>query len=173
MKGSIVVCLQEMVEKKFGIDKWEAIKDESGIPANKQFYAHHEIEDPIVMQVVENTCKVLGITLEQAADAFGNYWMTEFAPKKYYAFVMIHNTAKSFLLGMKELHDKVTTAENASPPHFEFEEIDDKTITMKYASKRNMEVFWIGLIKGVGAHFKENIEIKRLEHSKVELTFEK
>jgi len=171
MKGAIAVSLQSMVEKEFGKDKWVNIIKRAGLPANTTFFAHHEIEDKAIMHVVKSTCEELNITLEQAADAFGNYWMTEYAPKKYYAFILTVKDAKSFLLKMNEVHKKITSQENATPPKFEFEEKNDNTITMKYISKRNMEVFWIGLIKGVGNYYKQNIEIKKIETSKVELTF--
>jgi hypothetical protein len=171
MKGVIPKCLNEMVVKNFSQEKWENILLKSGLPADQQFFNHHEIDDNLILKVVENTCEVLGITLEQAADAFGDYWMTEFAPKKYYAFVLTHTSAKSFLLSMSSVHKKVTTSENANPPSFTFEELDDKRITMTYSSKRNLEVFWLGLIRGVGNYFKENIDIKPITESKVELTF--
>lgn len=172
MKGVIANCLCEMVVNRFGQKKWNNILIKSGLPANQQFYNHHDIDDAMILKVVGKTCEELGITLEQAADAFGDYWMTVFAPKKYYAFVLSHSSAKSFLLSMDSVHTKVTNSENANPPGFTFEELDKNRITMTYLSKRNLEVFWIGLIKGVGNYFKEKIDIKPITKSKVELTFE-
>lgn len=171
MKGSIAVCLQNLVETKFGKDKWANILEKSGLQKDLKIYTHHEIEDTTILNVVSKTCEELGITLEQAADAFGNHWMTEFAPKHYYAFILRHSNAKDFLLHMDKVHGEVTTKENSTPPRFNYEIISDNTITMEYKSKRGMELFWIGLIKGVGAYYKENIEIKKTGNSKVELTF--
>lgn len=171
MKGVIANCLYEMVVNRFGQVRWKNILSNSGLPENHQFYNHHDIDDAMILKVVGKTCDELGITLEQAADAFGEYWMTEFAPRKYYAFVLSHTSARSFLLSMSRVHQKVTNSENANPPNFTFEELDNNRITMTYISQRNLEVFWIGLIKGVGKYFKENIDIKPISKSKVELTF--
>lgn len=165
------MCLQQMVESKFGKAKWSSIMEKSGLPRTKTFVSNHQIDDDLIYKVIGNTCDELDITIEQAADAFGNYWMTEFAAKKYYAFVLTHQNARSFLLSMTKVHDKITNDEKATPPKFEFEELSENMITMTYNSKRNLEVFWLGLIKGVGDYFNENIEIKELGKSKVELTF--
>ena len=174
MKGTIVIALQDLVKNKFGQEKWINILKKSDLPTDKVFYAHHDVDDSIFMTLLQNTCKVLGITLEQVAEAFGNYWMNEYAPKKYFAFFIGKRTAKEFLLDMDRVHSKmVDKIENARPPRFEFEELDDNKITMSYSSHRGLELIWIGLIKGVGRYFKEDIKIKKIGKNKVELTFSK
>ena len=174
MKGVIVIALQDLVKTKFGQEKWTNILKKSGLPTNKKFFGHQDVDDNIVMTLIQNTCEVLGITLEQAAEAFGNYWMNEYAPKKYFAFFIGKRTAKEFLLDMDRVHSKMTeNIENARPPKFEFEELDDNKITMSYSSHRGLEPIWIGLIKGVGTYFKEDIKIKKIGKNKVELTFSK
>ena len=124
MKGSIVIALQDLVKSKYGQENWTNILKKSNLPKDKVFYGHHDIEDNIVMTLIQNTCEVLGVTLEQAAEAFGNYWMNEYAPKKYFAFFAGKKTAKEFLLEMNRLHSKITDRiENARPPKFEYEEL--------------------------------------------------
>ena len=172
MKGTIVIALQDLVKNKFGQENWTNILKKSDLPTDKVFYGHHDVDDSIVMTLIQNTCEVLGITLEQAAEAFGNYWMNEYAPKKYFAFFIGKKTAKDFLLDMNRLHSKITDKiENARPPIFEYEELDNNKITMSYSSSRGLEPIWIGMIKGVGTYFKEDIKIKKIGKSKVELIF--
>lgn len=70
--------------------------------------------------MLKNTCQVLGITLEQAAEAFSEYWVNVYAPKVYGIYYRGVNGARDFLLKMDEVHVKTTkTMENASPPRFE------------------------------------------------------
>ena len=172
MKGTIAICLQDLVKTKFGEDNWKTILVKSGLPKDTVIYGHHDIEDEVIMKVINNTCEVLGITLQQAADAFGEYWMTEYAPKKYFAFFSEKKTAKEFLLNMDKLHIKMTDKlENAKPPKFTYKEIDKKTIIMTYISSRNLEPIWIGLIKGVGKYFNEKINIENLSKNSVKITF--
>ena len=174
MKGTIVIALQDLVKNKFGQEKWINILKKSDLPTDKVFYPHHDVDDSMFMKLIQNTCKVLGITLEQAAEAFGNYWMNEYVPKKYFAFFYGKRTAKDFLLDMNRVHSKmVDKLENAQPPRFECEVLDENKITMSYSSQRGLEPIWIGMIKGVGTYFKEDIKIKKIGKNKVELTFSK
>ncbi len=172
MKGTIVIALQDLVKNKFGQENWTDILKKSNLPEDNVFYSHYDIDDKIVMTLLQNTCEVLNMTLEQTAEVYGNYWMNEYAPKKYFAFFVRKKTAKEFLLEMNRLHSKITNKiKNARPPKFEFEELEDNKIIMSYYSARNLELIWIGLIKGVGTYFNEDIKIKKLGRSKVELTF--
>jgi len=172
MKGTIAICLQDLVKTKFGKDNWENILVKSGLPKDLVIYGHHDIEDGVIMKVINSTCEVLGITLQQAADAFGDYWMNEYAPEKYFAFFSGKKTAKEFLLNMDNLHIKLTDKiKDAKPPKFTFKEIDKNTIIMTYISSRNLQPIWIGLIKGVGIYFKENINIENISKNSVKITF--
>lgn len=172
MKGTIAICLQDLVKTKFSEDNWETILVKSGLPKDLVIYAHHDIEDDVIMKVLNSTCEVLNITLQQAADAFGEYWMIDYAPKKYFAFFQNVKNAKDFLLNMDRLHAKLTDKiENAKPPKFTYDDIDKNTLIMNYISERGLEQIWIGLIKGVGKYFKENINIEKLSENKVKITF--
>jgi len=74
MKGVIVRSAAELVEKKFGKDKWEAILEKSGLPKDATFAIGDTVDDKKFMEVLGNLCKMLGITTEQTGDAFGEYW---------------------------------------------------------------------------------------------------
>ena len=63
MKGVIPQCLNEMVVKKFGESKWENILKESGLPENRLFFSHQEIDDNIkdAFERLESEEVVLGL----------------------------------------------------------------------------------------------------------------
>ncbi|MFH1061829.1 MAG: heme NO-binding domain-containing protein [Candidatus Omnitrophota bacterium] len=172
MKGVIPKCLGELVEKKFGKDKWEAILKEAGLSEKTIFMAVENIDDADVLKVVGATCNQLNITLQQAADAFGEYWVCEFSPKMYAAYYKNKKSAKEMLLAMDEIHQKTTlNMKDAKPPRFEYEWKDDKTLIMHYKSARGMVDFLVGLIKGVGKYFKENLKVNKLSETQVEVIF--
>lgn len=172
MKGVIAICLAELVKTKFGEEKWNTILQESGIPVSQVFLHGSDIDDAVIMKVLGNTCKVLGINLEQAADAFGDYWVNEFAPKIYGVYYNKYQTAKEFIIGLEDIHRNMTKSmTNAHPPRFEFKEVDDKTIIVTYKSHRNLIQIYIGLAKGISKYFNTPIAIKKLSESQVELTF--
>jgi len=173
MKGTVVICLQDLVKTKFDEEHWKNILVKSGLSKDLKFYCHHNIDDEIIMKLLNNTCEVLGLTLQQMADIFGEYWIKEFTSKKYFAFYTGKKSAKEFLLNMDKVHVKMTEKiENAKPPRFTYEEINEKTIIMTYSSSRNLQQIWIGIIKGVGKYFNEKIDIEILSKNSVKLTFD-
>ncbi len=172
MKGVIAACLAELVIEKFGKDKWEAILEKSGLKKSTSFLPFQDIDDAAVMTVVESTCKILKITLNQAADAFGDYWVNDYAPKVYKTYYRKAKNAREFLLKMDDVHDQVTKSiKNAQPPRFEYEEKDERTLVLHYKSQRNMIIFLMGLVKGVGRYFDEKLIVRKLSDKKLEVLF--
>lgn len=174
MKGVIAISLQDLVKSRYGADKWENILVKSGLPKDLVIFGHHDIDDNIIIKVLGNACQVLGLSMQQLGDAFGDYWINTYAKQKYFAFFSGMKNAKDFLLKMNYVHSKLTeTIENANPPKFTFAEITDNSVIMNYISNRNLEDIWIGLIKGVGKYFDETISIERLSKNSVRLKFNK
>lgn len=172
MKGVIAKCLGDLVQETFGKDKWEKILEKSGINPTTIFLVTADVPDDAIMTVVRNTCDVLGITPLQAADAFGDYWVNVYAPKLYKAYYAGKKNAKDLLLNMDSVHKMVTqTVPNAHPPRFDYEWTNDKTLVMHYKSTRGLIDFLVGLIKGVGKYYKENLRVKKLGPDKVEVIF--
>ena len=173
MKGVIAACLGELVVKKFGKEKWTECLVGAGLPGNTSFMPHMDVPDEDVLKVVNSTCKVLNMTLSQAADAFGDFWVNEYAPKIYGVYYLKPRSAKEFLLNMDEVHEKVTkTIPKAHPPRFDYEWKDEKTLVMTYKSRRRLVDFLVGLIKGVGRRFKENLRVTKLGPQKVQVVFQ-
>ena len=172
MKGSIVKCLADLVRSSYGEHKWKEIMQLSGENPGIAISAMADFDDKTVFKIIENTCKVLNLTKQQACDAFGEYWVNTYAVKVYGAYYLKFQNAKEFIMGMDKVHETVTkNIINANPPRFDIEEVDANTIIVTYKSKRGMIDFYIGLVKGVGKYFNTNIGIKKLSEEKVELTF--
>lgn len=172
MKGVIAVCLANLVQEKFGKEKWHEILEASGLPKTTFFMPSTNVEDAAVMTVVESTCKVLNLSLQQAADAFGDYWVNDYAPKIYKAYYRGKDNAKDFLLDMDKVHISVTERiADAKPPKFEYQWLDEKTLIMKYISHRGLIDFLVGLIKGVGKHFNEKLTVSKMSSEKVKVVF--
>ena len=163
MKGVIADCLGKLVSNKFGKEKWQDSLELAGLPPYTSFLATQDIPDESIMKVIESVCKVLDINLQQAADVFGDYWMNDYAPHIYGVYYRQSKSAKQFLLNMDDVHRMTTeNIPNAHPPRFTYEWEDDDTLIMNYESKRGLIVFLIGLIKGVGKYYKENLEVKQM-----------
>ena len=86
MKGVIVICIKELIVNKFGKDKWNAVLKMSGIEQEPVIIPTSDVDDSLCLKVIDSICKVLNLSLQQVADAFGEYWVCEFAPKIYKAY---------------------------------------------------------------------------------------
>lgn len=172
MKGVIPSCLKELVVNKFGKDKWESALAMAGLDKTTSFLPTHDVDDAGVLKVVESVCKVLDLSLPQAADAFGEYWVCTYAPQIYKPYYQKATSAKEFLLKMDDVH-RLTTENipNAQPPRFEYKWIDEKTLIMKYKSKRKLIDFLVGLTKGVGKYFKENLQVSKQGDDSIRVVF--
>jgi hypothetical protein len=172
MKGVIAMCLKEMIEEKFGKDRWKAVMREAGIPPETMFLATQDIPDDAIFKALGATCCQLKITSVEAADAFGDYWINTYAPKVYPAFFRTNKTAKDLILDMGRIHDIITKSiPNAHPPRFTYEWSNPKTLVIHYSSKRGMVDLAVGLLKGVGHYYRENISVRKLAADRIEVTF--
>jgi hypothetical protein len=171
MKGVIADCLKNLVVNKFGLDKWTKSLEMSGLSKNISFLAGQDIPDETILKVIDSVCKVLNITLLQAADAFGDYWVNDYAANIYKPFYKAE-TAKEFLLNMNNVHTIMTkNMPNAHPPQFEYEWENEKTLIMKYISNRGLIDFLVGLVKGVGKYYNEKLKISKIDNDKVKIIF--
>ena len=172
MKGVIVMCLGELVKNNFGQDKWEAALEKAGVNKSTIFLPTSNVDDGAVLKVIESVCNVLDISLVQAADAFGDYWVNVFAPKIYSPFYAGAKSAKEFLLNMDKVHVYTTeTLKDCCPPRFSYNWKDDKTLIMGYKSHRGLIDIMVGLIKGVGKYYNEDLKVTKLGDDKVEIVF--
>lgn len=170
MKGVIVVCLGEMVTEKFGEDTWRKILTGAGMDADKRFLPISDVDDSAVMKVVEETCNASGLSLQQAADAFGEYWACTYASRLYGAYYMGVTSAKEFLLKLDGIHVATTrTVPNAQPPRFNYEDVDDHTLIMEYRSSRGLMPFFAGLVRGIATHYGERANITDLGANRVKI----
>jgi hypothetical protein len=171
MKGVIPDCLTKLVVSKFGKDKWKQCLEDAKLPANSSFLATADIPDADVLKLVNSVCKVLNLSLDQAADAFGDFWVNEYAVKIYRPYFK-GKSARELLLNMDKVHQTVTqNIANAHPPRFEYDWKDDQTLIMTYKSNRNLIDFLVGVIKGVGKYYKENLKVMKLGKDKVQIRF--
>lgn len=172
MKGTLVKCLEELVVTQFGQDKWEQSLKDAGLSGSIVIWPMSDIDDAQVMGLVEAVCRNLNMTLAQAADAFGDYWVNVYSQRMYPLYYERNATAKDFLLDVDNVHVQMTrTMQRARPPRFDYEWQDDGSLIMYYKSQRGLVDFMVGLARGVGKYYGENIEVTKLGPDKVQIVF--
>jgi len=174
MKGAIVKCLEDLVRNKFGTAKWSAILVDAGLSPGTMYSLLQDVDDAETLRLLQSACRVLNISLEQASDAFGEHWVTVYAPRTYCYFFETAKTAADFLLSLDGVHSTVTSMmKNARPPRFSYEWDDPKTLRMIYKSDRNLAILVVGLARGAGKYYKEKLEVSLVDPKTVKVTFEK
>jgi hypothetical protein len=144
----------------------------AGLSKTTNFLPSQDVDDAAVLKVIRATCSVLSLSPVAAADAFGEYWCCEYAPRIYGAYYGSARNAKDFLLRMQDVHNMVTrNIANAKPPKFQFEQLAPNKLVMKYISHRGLGDIFAGLVKGVGRYFHEELQIRRIGPDTVEITF--
>lgn len=172
MKGVIIDCLKNLVSSKFGTEQWQNICVKAGLKPNEIFLATLDFEDKVSINLINSTCTVLNLSMDSAATAFGEHWMNFYASKMYSGYISNVKSSKELLLKLDSIHTMVTqNIQNSRPPKFTYEWKDDKTLIMNYNSQRNLIDLFIGLAKGVGKYYKENLVVKKISNTKVEIIF--
>lgn len=169
MKGVIIKAIEELVKTNFGEEKWKDCLKAIGLDPNTLFLANDDIDDEVAVKFVKEILpRELNLTYEQVCDAFGEYWMTQFAPKVYKSYFIGAKGAKDFLLKMDRTHVDIGLGK---PPRFSYEEVDKDTLIIHYTSHRQLIDIMVGLIKGVGKYFNEKLEVKKLSDKTVMVKF--
>lgn len=172
MKGVIALCLKEVVVEHYGADQWQAIVAHAGHSKDPMILPIADIDDQVVIGLLTSTCQVLNISLEQATDAFGDHWVNVYSQKMYRAYYDGARSAREMLLKMDDIHVMVTRhIPGSHPPRFEYEWEDEKTLIMKYKSERGLIDLLVGLIRGIGKLYRENLTVTKLSSDRVRVVF--
>lgn len=170
MKGTIAKCLEGLVKSKGGEAAWKQVLTTAGLPDHTLFTTTSAVADADVGKLVASAAKTLGISEQDAIDAFGFHWSTVYAPGIYGVYFERAKSAKAFLLSLDDVHVAMTKkVPDAAPPRFRYEDKGNELV-MHYASPRGMVGFMPGLIRGVAAYFKEKVEV-RTEGNSVHVVF--
>ena len=175
MKGTITKCLMELVDTKFGRERWKEVVRDAEIDAQTEVLlgmSTSDIDDAAAGRLLESTARVLGFPLQAACDAFGEYWCCVYAPRVYAVTVEKWRDARTALLGLDEVHVRVTaTMKDARPPRFDYKWLDDDVLEVTYKSHRKLLPVYIGLARGIGAYFGETLIVQQIASDRVRIEF--
>jgi hypothetical protein len=160
MKGTIVKCLEELVIKRFGVEKWRESLRKAGLSEWKNFTMLGDVDEAEFMRIMEGVASAASLSMEQTMEEFGEHWSTVYAPNVYRAYFSTAKSARELLLHLDHIHDVMTKSmKSARPPRFRYEWKGDKHLIMHYESKRGLVILMPGLIRGLGKHFHERLVV--------------
>jgi hypothetical protein len=171
MKGTILTCMKELVESRHGASTWQQVCAHAKVSPTRPVMPFSEIPDEDIFAVVGGICAALGVTQVQALDAFADYWCCVYAPRLYKTYFEGKKNTREFVLGINEMHARVTKQMKASPPHFVLEWKDQRTLVMTYQSKRPLIDLAAGMLRATGRYYGEDVQVKKLDDTHLQVAF--
>ncbi|MDP2226499.1 MAG: heme NO-binding domain-containing protein [Moraxellaceae bacterium] len=175
MKGTILVCLREMLTDTKGVSAadWREMTAAAGLaPEKGVITAFSDVEDSIAVGIFGQAQQRFFNSHIELADAFGHFWCVTYAPRVYPSTCNRFSNARDFIAGMDAVHVMVTQSiKNSSPPRFTYESIGSNRLRVHYQSKRGLIHIFAGLCRGVGAYFGEQMKVEVLSDTALEIEF--
>lgn len=171
MKATIVVCMQELVTKKFGAARWKESVKKAGFAESQMFSSLEDVADAQVLALMKGVAEAASLTMAQVMEAFGEHWSMQYAPTVYKTYFSAAKSTRDFLLNLDQIHLAMTrNIQSAHPPRFHYEWKGDKHLVMHYESQRGLVALMPGLIHGLGKYFHDNPTV-RLAGNEVHVEF--
>ncbi|NNC95624.1 MAG: heme NO-binding domain-containing protein [Chitinophagales bacterium] len=165
MYGIVNQAIQGLVTEQFGEDTWMEVKKRSNIDFNT-FLSNESYDDSVTYQLAGATSEVLGISVDQVLEAFGEYWVLKTGQENYGSLLKAGGRSlKEFLVNLPNFHSRVMLMyPNLTPPEFRISHIEDRSLQLHYYSEREGLVGFVrGLIQGLGKMFDTTVETKLLQ----------
>ncbi len=176
MKGTVVSSWIESCRELFGKEIVTQALSTYQLPSDVVFTPLQDVEDKVATGIVDQVGKLVGKDHQEIWRIMGEQNIKTFS--KIYPGFFRHLSAYQFLKSMNDVHIIVMKRfAGAVPPILDVKPISSHEIYFTYRSKRGMQHYLFGLIKGVAEYFHENIQIEILDQVqnevKLKLTFEK
>jgi Haem-NO-binding len=169
MYGLVNRALQSLVIEKLGRDSWREICEKAQIE-DYDFVNFMLYPDSVTYQIAEVAAQKMNLTLDQALEAFGEYWILYTVDEGYGDLINICGSSfVEFLSNINSLHSRIRLLHpSISPPKIICSDIQKNSLRLHYFSNREgLAPMVVGLLKGLAKRFDTSVEIK-LAQAKVD-----
>lgn len=156
MYGIVNKAIQDMVTDRFGADEWEAIKEKSGVDVDF-FLSNEPYDDALTYRLAEAAAEVLGLSVGQVLNAFGEYWILKTGKEKYGGLMEAGGkNLQEFLTNLPIFHNRIMLLyPKLTPPEFRVSHSTPNSIHIHYHSKREgLQEFVRGLLSGLAKMYQ-------------------
>ncbi|MEI6020837.1 MAG: heme NO-binding domain-containing protein [Bacteroidota bacterium] len=165
MYGIVNKAIEELVTENFGADKWELIKERSGVDV-EMFISTEAYDDEVTFKLAVAASEEMGIGLNEVLMAFGEWWILRTGKEKYgYLLESGGANLKEFLIHLPLFHNRVSMIyPKLTPPEFKVSDIGDNILHLHYYSKRTgLKDFVMGLLSGLGKFYSCKVTAQIIE----------
>ncbi len=161
MYGMVNKAVEDLVVTLGGPSLWASIVERAGLEM-PLFMAMDPYDDAVTYRLVDAASGVLGQTSSEVLEAFGEHWIL-FTGREGYGPLLsaMGATLPQFLRNVDAMHSRVALNMPAlRPPSFTCEEIDERSLVLRYWSGRpGLAPMVTGLLKGLAVHFDLNMTV--------------
>lgn len=165
MYGIVNKAIEELVTENYGKDKWDEIKEKSGVDID-YFISNEPYDDDITYKLAGAASQVMGVTIDQVLIAFGEWWVMRTVKDKYGSLMDAGgNTLKEFIINLPVFHNRVMMIyPKLTPPEFKISHLTDEGLHLHYFSKRaGLKEFVRGLLQGLSKSYNTPMGIELIE----------
>jgi len=165
MYGIINKAIQDLVIQKFGEEKWETIKNNSGIGVDF-FISNETYDDGITYKMVGAISEETNIPVNELLFAVGEWWILKVSKEKYGALLESGGSSlHDFLVHLPVFHNRIMLIyPKINAPEFRVSDIEDNSIHVHYYSNREgLHDFVNGVLHALGTMYKTEVEVELLE----------
>jgi hypothetical protein len=165
MYGIVNKAIEELVKTNFGDEKWELIKERSGVDI-EIFLVNEPYDDDITYKLAEAVEEEMNIPLDDVFVAFGEWWIIKTGQEKYGSLMEAGGkNLREFLINLPMFHNRIMLIyPKLTPPEFKVSDIKENSLNIHYFSKRKgLQGFVKGLLQGLGKMFKTPVSIELIQ----------
>ena len=161
MYGLVNKAIEDLVCARFGEESWEAIRRKADIDI-EVFVCMDAYPDDVTYKLVGAASEVLGLSMEELLETFGEYWVSYTGRVGYGEMLkMAGDSLPAFLENLDNLHAHVGLVfPHLKPPTFRCEDIREHSLRLHYYSDRaGLAPMVVGLLKGLGKMFNTETNV--------------
>jgi hypothetical protein len=165
MYGIVNKSIEELVIYNFGINKWEIIKQKSGIDVDF-FISNDPYDDAITYKLAAAIAEEMNIPLSQVLEIFGEWWIIKTGKEKYGSLLEAGGkNLKEFLINLPNFHNRIMLMyPKLTPPEFSVSDIKENSLNLHYFSKREgLQDFVKGLLISLGKLYQTPVNLRLLQ----------
>ena len=162
MYGIVNKAIERLVIEGFGVQKWEDIKQRSGVDIDF-FISNEPYNDDVTYALAIATAAELKITVADVLVAFGEYWILKTGKERYGDLMEAGgDNLKEFLINLPTFHNRIMLMyPKLTPPEFKVSDIDGNSLHLHYFSKREgLKDFVRGLMQGLGKLYQTPVHLE-------------
>ncbi|XP_036154813.1 guanylate cyclase soluble subunit beta-2-like [Myotis myotis] len=152
--GFINTCLQSLLIEKFGEETWEKLKNSAEV--QDAFMTYTVYDDIITIKLIQEACKILGVSMEAILKLFGEYFF-KFCKKSGYDRMLrtLGGDLTEFIENLDALHSYLALSyREMNAPSFRLEKGADEKMLLHYYSDRSGLCHIVpGIIEAVAKDF--------------------